>query len=239
MNVKLGVIKMAMVVGLLNVAAFGAGGGFVVDGVPQKDAGATVNGLTNNGMIIAAGQNITLNGGSNTVALVNGGSLTIASTGDGSGGSLTNIYGWVPADYLYNSTLETLANGNGGSVFTKHDKTRVDYAGPVSCPTPDAFTSNVVFRWYTYHTMPGTYAIGCRWRGNGLNAWSYVTSGLFTASTVLTNLSTATLATKLTVGDNALIEMEYWVVPTNAPGGGTAGGFGYVKGIKIGLEARK
>jgi len=72
-----------------------------------------------------------------------------------------------------------------------------------------------------------------------LNAWSYVTSGLFTASTVLTNLSTATLATKVTVGDNALIEMEYWVVPTNAPGGGTAGGFGYVKGIKIGLEARK
>jgi len=108
---KLGVIKMAMVVGLVNVAAFGAGGGFVVDGVPQKDAGATGNGLTNNGMIIAAGQNITLNGSNGPVALVNGGSLTIASTGDGSGGCLTNIYGWVPADYLYNSTLETLVNG--------------------------------------------------------------------------------------------------------------------------------
>ena len=233
---KLGVFNVAVFVGMVSVAAFG--GVFVVDGVPQKDAVAA-NAVTNKGVIVAAGQNITLNGSNGPVALANGGTLTIASTGSTDSGSLTNIYGWIPADYLCNSILETLANGNGGSVFTKHDKTRVDYAGPISCPTPDAFTSNVVLRWYTYHTMPGTYAIGCRWRGNGLNAWTSLTSGLFTASTSLTNLSTAMLQTKVTVGDNALIEMEYWIVPTNTPGGGTAGGFGYVKGIKIGLEARK
>ena len=155
------------------------------------------------------------------------------------GGSLTNVYGWMPADFLYKSTLETLSNGNGESVFTKHDKTKVEYGAPVSCPTPDTFTSNVVFRWYTYHTQPGTYAMACRWRESGLNAWVCVTSGLFTASTALTNLSAATLATRMPVGPNALIEMEYWIVPTNAPGGGTAGGFGYVKGMGIGFEARK
>ena len=100
---------------------------------------------------------------------------------------------------------------------------------------------NVIFEsgTYTYHTQPGTYAMACRWRESGLNAWVCVTSGLFTASTALTNLSAATLATQMPVGPNALIEMEYWIVPTNAPGGGTAGGFGYVKGMGIGFEARK
>ena len=234
---KMSVAKVAVFTMVMAITAFADGGVFVVDGVPQKNA--VGNGLTNNGVIVAAGQNITLNGGNSPVALANGSTLTIASTGGTDSGCLTNIYGWIPADYLGNSIQETLANGNGVSVFTKHDKTRVDYAGPISCPTPDAFTSNVVLRWYTYHTIPGTYAIGCRWRGNGLNAWTSLTSGLFTASTSLTNLSTAMLQTKVTVGDNALIEMEYWIVPTNTPGGGTAGGIGYVKGIKIGLEARK
>ena len=155
------------------------------------------------------------------------------------GGGLTNIYGWIPADYLYKCPLETLSNANGESCFTKHDRTKVEYGGPISCPTPDAFTSNVVFRWYTYHTLPGTYAMACRWRENGLNAWVCGTSGLFTASTALTNLSTATLTTRVAAGANRLLEMEYWMVPTNVVGGGSAGGFGYVKGMGIGFEVRK
>jgi hypothetical protein len=156
-----------------------------------------------------------------------------------SAGDVTNVYGWMPADYLSDCVQETLTNENGGAVFTKHDRAKVEYAGPISCPTPEGFTSNVTFRWYTYHSATGTYAMACRWRRGGLGGWTSVTSGLFTASTALTNLSAASVKTAVGGGDNALLDLQYWMVPTNAPGGGTAGGFGYVRGMNIGFEVRR
>jgi hypothetical protein len=153
-------------------------------------------------------------------------------------GNVTNHYGWIPADYLYTCPTETLTNSNGGAVFTKHDKTKTEFAGPISCPAPLGYSSNVTFQWFTYHSKTGTYAMACRWREGGLKAWSSATSGLFQASTTLTNLSMATLTAFAPAPDSGLIEMEYWVVPTNAPGGGTAGGYGYVRGMKIEFWAK-
>ena len=161
------------------------------------------------------------------------GTVVTASMGD-----VTNHYGWIPADYLYSCPTETLTNSNGGAVFTKHDKTKTEFAGPISCPAPMGYTSNVTFQWFTYHSKTGTYAMACRWREGGLKAWTCATSGLFQASTTLTNLSMATLTAYAPAPDSGLIEMEYWVVPTNAPGGGTAGGYGYVRGMKIEFWAK-
>ena len=56
---KMGAVKLAVFVGMVSIAAFG--GVFVVDGVPQKDA-VVANSVTNKGVIVAAGPNITLNG---------------------------------------------------------------------------------------------------------------------------------------------------------------------------------
>ena len=151
---------------------------------------------------------------------------------------VTNHYCWIPADFLYTCPKETLTNPNGQAVFTKHDKTRTDFAGPISSPTPQGYTSNMTFRWYTYHTLPGTYAMACRWRAGGLKAWTSATSGLFQASISLTNISTATLTAYVPAPDDCLIDMEYWVIPTNAPGGGTAGGIGYVRGMRFEFGAR-
>ncbi|MEI7881695.1 MAG: hypothetical protein WCI95_12555 [bacterium] len=151
---------------------------------------------------------------------------------------VTNHYCWIPADFLYTCPKETLINSNGQAVFTKHDKTRTDFAGPISSPTPQGYTSNMTFRWYTYHTSTGTYAMACRWRAGGLKAWTCATSGLFQAGTSLTNLSTAALTSYVPAPDDCLIDMEYWVIPTNAPGGGTAGGIGYVRGMRFEYEAR-
>lgn len=156
------------------------------------------------------------------------GTVVEASMGD-----VTNHYRWIPADYLYTCPTETLTNSNGGAVFTKHEKTKTEFAGPISCPTPVGYTSNMTFRWFTYHSKTGTYAMACRWREGGLKAWTCATSSLFEASTTLTNLSAATLTTHAPAPDSGLIEMEYWVVPTNAPGGGTAGGYGYVRGMRM------
>ena len=151
---------------------------------------------------------------------------------------VTNRYCWIPADFLSSCPKDSLNNENGQAVFTKHDKTRADFAGPISCPTPHGYTSNMTFRWYTYHSSTGTYAMACRWRAGGLKAWTSVTSGLFQASTSLTTLSTATLTAYVPAPDDCLIDMEYWVIPTNTPGGGTAGGIGYVRGMKFEYEAR-
>jgi hypothetical protein len=150
----------------------------------------------------------------------------------------TNHYCWIPADFLYTCPKETLINANGQAEFTKHDKTRTDFAGPISSPTPQGYTSNMTFRWYTYHTSTGTYAMACRWRAGGLRAWASATSELFQTSTSLTNLSTATLRVYVPAPDDCLIDMEYWVIPTNVPGGGTAGGIGYVRGMRFEYEAR-
>lgn len=149
------------------------------------------------------------------------------------GGDMTNRYCWVPADYLYRSQLETLSNTNGQAVFTRHSLTEVTMAGPMSCPTPEGYTSNLTCRWYTYHTETGTFAMAFRWREGGLKEWNSATSGLFETSTSLTNLATATLSIIVPAGGAALLDMEYWMVPTNAPGGGTAGGTGYVRGMEF------
>ena len=199
---------------------------WVIDGAPAEWASdsTTLGWLTN--LPIRAGENI-------KVTSTPTGTL-VAATLSG----VTNHYCWIPADYLYSCPRESLINANGQAEFTKHDKTRTDYAGPISSPTPQGYTSNMTFRWYTYHTSPGTYAMACRWRAGGLKAWTSVTSGLFQASTTLTNLSTATLAAYVPAPDDCLIDMEYWVIPTNAPGGGTAGGIGYVRGMRFEYEAR-
>ena len=180
--------------------------------------------LTN--LPIRAGENV-------TVTQTPTGTVVAATMRD-----VTNHYCWIPADYLYACPRDTLINTNGQAEFTKHDKTRTDFAGPISSPTPQGYTSNMTFQWYTYHTSTGTYAMACRWRAGGLKAWTSATSGLFQASTSLTNLSTATLTAYVPAPDDCLIDMEYWVIPTNVPGGGTAGGIGYVRGMRFEYEAR-
>ena len=199
---------------------------WVIDGAPAEWAGDStpLSWLTN--LPIQAGANI-------KVTSTPTGTVVAASMSD-----VTNHYGWIPADYLYTCPRETLTNVNGEAVFTKHDKTKTEYAGPISCPTPAGYTSNITFQWYTYHSKTGTYAMACRWREGGLKPWSSATSVLFQASTSLSNLSAATLTAYAPAPDSGLIEMEYWVVPTNAPGGGTAGGYGYVRGMKIEFWAK-
>jgi hypothetical protein len=197
------------------------GGGWTVNGTSvQPSAESTLLGLLSH-LPILAGANV-------TVTQTATGTVVSATRG-----GVTNRYGWIPADYLYQSQLETLSNTNGQAVFTKHSMTQVNMAGPISCPTPEGYTSNMTCRWYTYHTGPGTYAMACRWREGGLKAWSSATSGLFEASTSLTNLSTAALSVIAPAGGAALLDLEYWMVPTNAPGGGTAGGTGYVRGMEM------
>ena len=200
---------------------------WLIDGAPVESAASvmTSQGLLTN-LPIRAGDNM-------TVTTTPTGTVLSASFSD-----VTNRYGWIPADYLYTCPTETLTNLNGGAVFTKHDKTKSEYAGPISCPSPIGYTSNMTFQWFTYHSKTGTYAMACRWREGGLKPWTYTTSGLFQASTSLTNLSSATLSTYIPAPDDSLIEMEYCVIPTNALGGGTAGGFGYVRGMKIKFGAR-
>jgi len=199
---------------------------WVIDGAPAEwaDDSTGLSWLTN--LPIRAGENI-------KVTSTPTGTVVAASMGN-----VTNHYGWIPADYLYTCPTETLTNSNGGAVFTKHDKTKTEFAGPISCPAPLGYSSNVTFQWFTYHSKTGTYAMACRWREGGLKAWNCATSGLFQASTTLTNLSLATLTAYAPAPDSGLIEMEYWVVPTNTPGGGTAGGYGYVRGMKIEFWAK-
>ncbi|MEI8352116.1 MAG: hypothetical protein WCG36_07375 [bacterium] len=199
---------------------------WVIDGAPAEWAGesTSLGWLTN--LPIQAGNNI-------KVTSTPTGTVVAASLGD-----VTNHYGWIPADYLYSCPRETLSNENGQAEFTKHDMTKSEFAGPISCPAPMGYSSNVTFQWFTYHSNTGTYAMACRWREGGLKAWTCATSGLFEASTTLTNLSMATLTAYAPAPDSGLIEMEYWVVPTNAPGGGSAGGFGYVRGMKIEFWAK-
>jgi hypothetical protein len=151
----------------------------------------------------------------------------------GSSGKVTNRYGWIPADYLFGGTQETLGNANGSAVFTRHERSRSDMAGPISCPTPTGYNSNMVFRWYAYHTITGTYAMACRWRAGGLKPWLSATSGLFTATTSLTNLSTSSLSVTVPAAGAVLLDMEYWMVPANTAGGGAGGGVGYVRGMGI------
>lgn len=199
---------------------------WVIDGAPVEWASdsTVLDWLTN--LTILAGENI-------KVTTTPTGTVVAATFGD-----VTNRYGWAAADYLCNGPTEILTNENGRSVFTKHDKKRTDFAGPISSPIPAGYTSNMTFRWYTYHTSAGTYSMACRWREGGLKPWTSVTSSLFQASTSLTNLSTATLSAYVPAPANGLIEMEYWMIPTNAPGGGTAGGIGYVRGMKLWFETR-
>ncbi len=196
-------------------------GGWAVDGkAVEATSETTFLGLLAH-LPILAGANV-------TVTQTETGTVVSASRG-----GVTNRYGWMPADYLYQAQKETLSNPNGQAVFTRHSMSRTDLAGPVSCPTPEGYTSNMTCRWYAYHTETGTYAMACRWRVGGLNAWVSATSGLFEASTSLTNLSTASLSVIAPAGGAELMDLEYWMVPTNAPGGGTAGGTGYVRGIEM------
>ncbi len=199
---------------------------WVIDGARAECEGGTVDQDWMTNLPIRAGEKI-------KVTSTPTGTVVAASMTD-----VTNHYCWIPADYLYSCPRETLSNENGQAEFTKHDATRSDFAGPISSPTPQGYTSNMTFRWYTYHTSPGTYAMACRWRAGGLRVWTSATSELFQASTSLTNLSAATLTACVPASDDCLIDMEYWVVPTNAPGGGTAGGFGYVRGMRFEYGAR-
>lgn len=197
------------------------GGGWMVNGAAvQASAESSLLGMLSH-LPILAGANV-------TVTQTETGTVVSASRG-----GVTNRYGWMPADYLYRSQLETLSNTNGQAVFTRHNMTRTDVAGPISCPTPEGYTSNMTCRWYAYHTETGTYAMAVRWRVGGLKAWASATSGLFEASTSLTNLSTASLSVIAPAGGAELMELDYWMVPTNAPRGGTAGGTGYVRGIEM------
>jgi hypothetical protein len=148
-------------------------------------------------------------------------------------GKVTNRYGWIPADYLFGGPRETLNNVNGTAEFTRHDRSRSDMAGPISCPTPNGYNSNMVFRWYSYHTATGSYAMAIRWREGGLKAWNSATSELFTCGTSLTNLVTASVKVAVPASGNALLDMEYWMVPTNTAAGGSGGGIGYVRGMWI------
>ncbi len=190
------------------------------------------------GAAVEAGNDSTLLGMLSHLPILAGANVTVTRTATGTvvaatGGGVTNRYGWIPADYLVQSQLETLSNTNGQMVFTRHGMTRTDYAGPISCPTPQGYNSNMTFRWFTYHTGTGTYAMACRWRVGGLKAWTSATSVLFEASNSLTNLGIAKLPVTLPAEGGALVDMQYWMVPTNAPGGGTAGGSGYVRGMGI------
>jgi hypothetical protein len=216
---------MAVAIGIAEARRPG-GGSWMVNGDPVEVGGESVPVELLGQLPVRAGANV-------SVTLTPTGTVVTAT-----GGGVTNRYGWIPADYLYGGPTETLTNANGRAVFTRHDMTKTEVAGPISCPTPGGYTSNMTFRWYTYHTAPGTYAMACRWRQGGLKAWSYATSGLFQASTTLTNLGTASLSVWAPAPANGLVDMEYWILPTNAPGGGTAGGVGYVRGMNIELGDR-
>lgn len=193
---------------------------------------------TVNGAAVQSSAESTLLGMLAHLPILAGANVTVTQTETGtvvsaSRGGVTNRYGWMPADYLYQGQRETLSNTNGQAVFTRHSMTWTDRAGPISCPTPEGYTSNMTCRWYAFLTQTGTYAMAVRWRVGGLNAWVSATSGLFEASTSMTNLSTAALSVIAPAGGAALMELEYWMVPTNVAGGGTAGGTGYVRGIEM------